>query len=174
MELTVANLQNAKTYIPLGEKEDWVARNAPKCFDRLSVMDGDRPLPDMYQINTGIKSRFLMAALVWKYLGYHLEGQEDSGDPDLMSEKEYDIWGAYHIMNELERWKSDREVRSICFDILADYHDLEKRFSAAINALLTVQNDPVVRKAQYDSEEFKKLPEIVEQMKKLQEGRGEK
>lgn len=173
MELTVTNLRNARTYIPLAEKEAWVAENAPKCFDVLRVSDGDKALPNMYQINTGIKSRFLMGALVWKYLGYHLEGQEDSGDPDLMSEKEYDIWGAYHILNELERWKRDSEVRNICFDLLADYHDLEKRFSAALNSLLAVQNDPVIRRTQYDAESMKQLPEILEQIKTLKGGSGE-
>ena len=168
MEITKQSLEYARTYVPLREKEAWVAENAAKCFDRLSITSGDDEMPPMYQVNTGLKSRYLMQALAGLYFGdtYYA----DVKDPAMMSEKGYDDWAGSHVFNQLERLKRDPEIRDKCFDLLTDFRDLEKRFSAQINGLLTVQNDFVLRQSQYVIAQTKELPKIIEQLKALQNG----
>lgn len=165
--LTKEMLLAAKSYIPNAEKEMWVADTAAKCFDRLSIaVDGD-PVPDMYIINTGLKYRYLMTALVSKYFG--MEYEADEKDTALMSEADYDRWASGHVFCEIDRWKRDKDVVDKCFDLLYDYHDLEKRFSSQIASLLGVQNDPVMRQAQYGVAQLKELPKLLTQLRELQE-----
>ena len=168
MEITKQRLEYARTYVPLREKEAWVAENAEKCFDRLSITSGDDEMPPMYQINTGLKSRYLMQALAVLYFGG--SQYSDEKDPAMMSEQGYDDWAGSHLFNQLERLKRDPEIRDKCFDLLTDFRDLEKRFSAQLNSLLAVQNDPVMRQSVYAAAQMKSLPDILAQIRAMQNG----
>ena len=169
MEITKEMLKNARDYVPLAEKEAWVAANAPRCFDRLAITADDEPVPPMYMVNTGLKSRYLMAALVRLYFG----NESADGDEWLMPEAEYDRWAGSHVFNQLERWKHDNDLKYKAYDLIADYKDLEKRFSAQISSLLAVQNDPVIRQMEYTATQMKDLPALLEQLKALQETQEE-
>ena len=57
IELTKELMTAARDYVPLEEKEAWVAENAPRCFDKLAISADDEPLPPMYMVNAGLKSR---------------------------------------------------------------------------------------------------------------------
>lgn len=170
--LARAMIESARDYIPLAVKEAWVAENAPKCFDKLAITADSEPMPPMYMCNTGRKSRYLMAALVGLYFGqdYNAESEEN---PALMTVEDYDRWAGSHVLNQVERWKREPDLRDKCFDILSDYKNLEKRFSAQITALLTVQNDPVIRQNEMTSDMVKELPMLLEQLKGLQAEKGE-
>ena len=74
----------ARDYVPLAEKEAWVAENAPKCFDKLAISADNEPLPPMYMVNTSLKSRYLMAALMRLYFrcGKADEGEDGKGRHD--------------------------------------------------------------------------------------------
>ena len=168
IEITKELMTGARDYIPLTEKEAWVAENAPKCFDQLAITADDEQMPPMFMVNTGLKSRYLMAALVRLYFR---AGLTDANEADewLMSAEEYDDWAGSHVFNQLERWKRDSELKFKAYDLLYDYKDLEKRFSAQISSLLAVQNDPVIRQAQETAANIKDLPVVLEQLKALQE-----
>ena len=171
IELTKEILMDAATYMPLNDKEAWVSENAPKCFDKLAITADNEPLPPMYMLNTGLKSRYLMAILVGGYL--NLEIKTEERDAGLMSVEDYDRWAGNHVLNQIERMKKDADVRDTCYDLLADFKDLEKRFSAQLNGLLTIQNDTVIRQSEYTATQMKEeLPLILEQLKELQ-GKGE-
>lgn len=166
--ITKELLEAARDYVPLAEKEAWVAENAPKCFDKLAITADDEPVPPMYMVNTGLKSRYLMAALIRLYfLDDTVIG--DKGDPWSLPVEVYDAWAGSHVINQMERWKRDNELKFKAYDLLFDYKDLEKRFSAQIGSLLTVQNDSVIRQAEYTSSQMKELPAVLEQLKALQE-----
>lgn len=202
IELTKELMLGARDYIPLAEKEAWVAENAPKCFDQLAITADDEAMPPMFMVNTGLKSRYLMAALVRLY--FRVDAGEDPSTPALrasaqndnkvkntaqndkeekrsaqndasetdewlMSVEEYDAWAGSHVFNQLERWKRDGDLKFKAYDLLYDYKDLEKRFSAQISSLLAVQNDPVIRQAQQMTASVKELPVVLEQLKALQE-----
>jgi len=161
----------ARDYVSLAEKEAWVAENAVKCFDKLAIEADGEAMPPMYQVNTGLKSRYLMAALAKMYFGV----PEIVGEPDnewLMTEADYDRWAGSHVMNQIERMKADRELRDKCYDLLFDYKDLEKWFSTQIGSLLTVQNDTVLRQQQIAALQAKQLPEVLQALREYQEGRA--
>ena len=168
IEITKELLEAARDYVPLAEKEAWVADAAAKCFDKLAIALDDDPVPPMYMVNTGRKSRYLMAALIGLYFGK----TEDIGtdeDPWELPTEVYDAWAGSHVFNQLERWKRDNELKFKAYDLLYDYKDLEKRFATQLSGLLAVQNDSVIRQAEYSSAQMKDLPLLLEQLKELQE-----
>lgn len=169
IEVTKEMLLGARDYLSLGIKEAWVRENAEKCFDRLAITADDEPMPPMYAVNGALKSRYLMAAFVAFYLRQDYEALKD--DTALMSEEEYDRWAGSHVFNQIERWKRDSDLRDKCYDLLYDYRDLEKRFTAQIVGLLTVQNDSVIRQNELTASQMKELPAVLEQLKELQKAR---
>lgn len=166
IEITKDIIAKANDYVPYKQKEDWIADVAQKCFDLLSIKSGEEQLPPMYSVNIGLKKRYLMAAFAEMYLG--LEVQKDPQDERLMSIEEYDKWANGHVFNQMDRLKKDAEARNKCFDLMEDYKDLSKWLSAQINSLLNVQNDYVVRQAQYTSAQMADMPRLIEQLKDLQ------
>lgn len=171
IEITKEFLAGARDYIPIAHKEAWVAENAPKCFDKLAITADGESVPPMYMINTGLKSRYLMGALAVLYFDVAEIGAE-KGNEWLMSEDEYDRWAGSHIFNQLERWKRDNELKSKAYDIVADYKDLEKRFSTQISSLLAVQNDIVIRQNEMTAAGIRQLPAVLEQLQALQEAKA--
>ena len=164
--ITKEMLIEAKDYIPLMAKEAWVAENAIKCFDKLAITAGGEAVPPMYMVNTGMKSRLLMGAFIKLYFGLAFEA--DADDSELMTVEDYDNWAGSHVFNQIERFKSDKDMRDKCYDLLIDYRDFEKRFSAQINGILTVQNDSVMRQNEYMSTQMKELPKVFGELKELQ------
>lgn len=171
IEITKEMLERAEDYIPQEEKEAWIGENATKCFDRLAITVGEDPMPPMYMVNTGRRNRYLMAFLVKRYFKRYCE--TEIKDDHLMTVKEYDRWAGSHVMGQLDRWKHDVAVRDKCYDLLYDFHDLEKQFAAQINGLLAAQNDPVLRQGQYNSAQMKELPKLLEELKAMQEEKKE-
>ncbi len=169
IEITREMLEQARDYVPLAEKEAWIDERADRCFNRLSVVAGDDPLPPMYMVNTGLKSRYLMGALAKLY--FNAEFNAEVQDDGLMTVEEYDKWAGSHVINQIERWKSDRELRNKCFDLISDYNDFTKFFNANISAMLMVQNDSVVRQSQYTTAQMAELPVLLSELQKLQEGK---
>ena len=167
MEITKEMLLAARDYVPYAEKEAWVDKNGDKCFDRLSIKLGEDKMPPMYMVNSFVKARYLMAAFAKLYL--LAEYEADEADKNLMSVADYDRWSESHALNQMERWKKDAEVRDKCYDLMADYKELEKHFSAKIAGFLSVQNDIVVRNAQFSQAQMQELPKLMEQLKELQQ-----
>ena len=172
IEITKEMLTAAKDYVPISVKGEWVQEVAERCFDRLSITYGEEQMPPMYAINTEVKSRYLMGFFVQNYLG--ILGGEVTSEPWLMPEEEYDAWAGSHIFGQIDRWKHDAEVRDKCYDLMADYKDLEKRLSSRISGMLAVQNDPVIRQTQDMAKQMESLPALLEQLKQLQDAKGEK
>jgi uncharacterized coiled-coil protein SlyX len=92
----------------------------------------------------------------------------EPNDEWLMTHEAYDEWAGGHIFNQLERYKRDTDLKFKAYDLLYDYKDLEKRFSAQISSLLAVQNDAVIRQSQQMANSVRELPEILEQLKAMQ------
>ena len=161
-------------YIPVAEKEAWVGERADKCFDRLAITANGEQMPPMYSVNVSLRNRYLMAAFAKRYLKQEIETED--GTPDLMTETEYDRWAGSHVFGQIDRLKRDAEVRDKCYDLMADYKELSKWLATQINSMLTVQNDPVVRQAEFGLAQVEEaLPELLmqfQQFQKLQEGRA--
>lgn len=168
--ITKDMLLAARDYAPEEEKEAFLGVLANRCFDRLKISVPDKDAdeyPPMYKVNTGLKARYLMGALLIFYLDAKFEEETDH----LMTVAEYDRWAGSHVLNQIERWKADRDVKDKCFDLLEDYRALERRFSAEINALLAVQNDPVIRQRMDNQAAMAELPAVIREFQMLQEKR---
>lgn len=171
--LTKDALLAARTYLPVAVKEDFVRQNAVRCFDRLSIdLDGEK-LPEMFKENTFLKSRYLMTALVKLYLGLDGVFGED-GDEWLMTRIDYDRFAGSHIVSQIERFKSDKDTRNICFDLLSDYYDLDKRMTAEIRGLLAVHNDTLTRSQTMTHNDLETLPALIAELQKLEQAAQER
>ena len=173
--LTKEMVVAARDYIPNAVKEAWVSDNAAKCFDKLAINGTDgESVPPMYMLNTGLKARYLMGALIGMYLNITYDVDSSDEPSLLMSEDAYDMWASSHVLNQIERWKRDAEIRDKCYDLLADYKDLEKRMSTQINSLLNVMNDNVLRQNEYvNAQMMEQLPALLKQVEELQARKGE-
>ena len=145
--ITAEDIANAKVYLTQLEKAQFIDIVATNCFDRVNITAGENSaeiaLPPMYKENTFMKARYLMGMLVRSYLGREFEPVE--GDGYLMSQDDYDRYAGGHIINQIERFKSNAELRDKCFDLLYDYRDLEKRLNTEIYGLLQCMNDSTTR-----------------------------
>lgn len=170
MEITEKMIERANSYISIVEKEEFVSRNAPNCFDRLQISaDGDQ-MPPMYMENTALKSRYMMYALAKLYFGEKVETErgEDGNETELLTVAEYDKWAGSHVFMQLERMKKNASVRDRIFDIMSDYYSLDKMFDRQLRGLLAVQNDSVMRNGFMMKSDMAELPKLLEELTKLQ------
>ena len=161
--ITAEQMASVSTYLPLRAKTEWVALVAEKCFDVLHVsmsgVEDDLPLPSMYKENSENKSRYLMGVFVKLYL--HGSWEVGEGEDEwLMPIDEYDKWAGGHIFSQIEKFKADKELRDICFNLLADYKDLERRLNTEIHGLMQAMNDPAAR--QMAAMQISMAPEAME------------
>ena len=97
--------------------------------------------------------------------------QTDENDEWLLTEQEYDRWAAAHILNQIERMKSNASLRDKCFDLLQDYKTLEKMLNTEVYGLIRAMNDSVSRiiaqiQASTTPESMKNAMAQLEQSKK--------
>lgn len=167
--LTEEAMLGADTYLPLAEREEFLSR-ADRCFDRLSIKNGENTMPPMWKENYSLKARYLLAAL----LGYlKIPFSHEGGDKLLITTEDFDKYEGSHIVAQVERFKrhKDETVRNAAYELMGDYFKLEKAFAAEIRALLDVQNDAVVRQQLLNREAMAELPAALEQLKGLMEAR---
>lgn len=133
----------ARDYVPLMEKAAFVDACAGGCFDRMELRVGiDKTIP-YYKENVERRSRYLMGALVRLYLRQEFETVGD--EAYLMAADDYDRWAGGHILNQIERRKTNPAMRNHAFDLLFDYRELEKMLKTEIYSMLQAMNDPVGR-----------------------------
>ena len=166
--ITEEQMKNAVTYAPAKVKEEFVEYCCLRCLStsKIDLGVGDNSaMPNMYIEDTFAKSRYLMTALCVLYLGIPSDKlDKESGDDWLMTDAEYDHYAMSHIVNQIERMKSNAELRDKAFDLLRDYRDLEKRLNTAIYNTMAVMNDPINRLFQKLA--FDMSPEALEAQKK--------
>ena len=166
--ITEEQMKNAVTYAPAKTKEEFVEYCCRRCLStsKIDLGVGDNSaMPNMYIEDTFAKSRYLMTALCVLYLGIPADKlDKESGDDWLMTDAEYDHYAISHIVNQIERMKSNAELRDKAFDLLRDYRDLEKRLNTAIYNTMAVMNDPINRLFQKLA--FDMSPEALEAQKK--------
>lgn len=181
--ITEEQMANVSTYVPLRAKTEWVQVVAPYCIDKVEVTasqgDEDIPMPPMYKENTERKSQFLMGVFVRLYL----HGSWEMDEPDRKDEvnddvtrdyrtwlipiDEYDKWAGGHIWGQIDRYKADKDLKSICFNLINDYKDLERRLNAEIYDTIRIMNDPATR--QMTAQQIQMTPGYMENtIKELQ------
>lgn len=167
-------MQNAESYVPIRKKAEFVKYCAERCFDKLNITatsgnDTLSAMPPMWKENSELKARYMMGGLLKLYLKQ--EAQTDENDEWLLTEQEYDRWAAAHILNQIERMKSNASLRDKCFDLLQDYKTLEKMLNTEVYGLIRAMNDSVSRiiaqiQASTTPESMKNAMAQLEQSKK--------
>jgi hypothetical protein len=145
-EITEEMMRKAQTYTPIALKEQVARIAAPGCvkrlydfdFDRLAYLEEKDDLPTtmpMYGEDTSYKSRVVMGMVLHFYLGIEV------GDDLAIRNDVYDKYAESHVINQIERYKTNAEFKSKAFDMLADIRDFERRLNCAVYNLLQVKND---------------------------------
>lgn len=147
IEITKEMIQNANDYIPLIEKQALTEKLAQRCIARVNVgftLDGDQTshtMPERYQEMRHMTAMFQMGVFAKLYLK-----QEFFGDDDLqMAANVYDDWAGSHVFNQLERLKTDKDVKDKVFNILYDYKEFQWAMRREIETLIGHNNDTVLR-----------------------------
>lgn len=152
------------TYIELAAKTEWVSLVSDSCMDKVELSFMDEAMPTMYMENADRKSRLLLGFFLRLYLNWnweHGEGEE-AIDEWLVPYDVYDKWMRGHIFAQIEKFKSDKDVKDICFNLLSEYKDVERRLNNEIYGKLQVKNDPVTR--QIMQQQMNMTPEAIEQL----------
>lgn len=147
-KFTAETIVNAESYVPLAKKLEFINYAAERCYTSLRITSNPetaqaKVMPSMYKVNAALKSRYLMGAFIKLYL------KEDyipvEGDEWLMSQDDYDNFKSGHLFNEMNRFKSNNEIRDKVFDILSDYKELTTMFEEELLGSLNALNDVVSR-----------------------------
>lgn len=148
-EITDEMMRNAKSYIPLNAKEYIAHTSAPGCIKRIFDYDFKRgenggyleekdDLPTtmpIYGEDTAYRSRIVMGTVMRFYFDI------DIGPNINIPTEDYDMYAGSHVMNQIERFKANPELKSKAFDMLTDIRDFERRLNCAIYSLLQLKND---------------------------------
>lgn len=141
--ITQEMIEDARTYLPVAEKEKFLQSASSLCINRLEMAgETGTALPPMYKENPAIKAQCLMTAFASLYLAQDIERENDF----VMTREAYDEWAGSHVFGQMERLKKSKpEIRNTIFDLLDDYTDLQKRLNSEIYGLVSALNDPVAR-----------------------------
>lgn len=143
----ITNHTKWETYIPLLRKQEIAEHIAAGALVRYrSAVDygGEELFHDAVTAeDVPTRWRYMMGVLLKYYL--HIDFEPVEGEDYLMAADDYDRAASTHILNVLERMKSDAAARDKVFDLLRDYKDLERMVSAELNAQLAARNDILPR-----------------------------
>lgn len=163
----------ARSYVPLAEKEEFIRSVSDNCFDRIAIGSGNgEDIPPMWKENGFIKQKYLAGALAKLY--FRLEFATEDKDEWLPTTEEYDRIMAGCPINQIERIRKsskDSAVRDKCYDLLYDYKALERLLTGEIAGMRPAANDVLSRfnrlmEAQASPEAFEKLAMSAEELKK--------
>lgn len=151
--LTKEMLQKAKTYMPLATKQTLAQELAYACvrpmkrikWDGIHVLpkdeaveEGPTALPDLMEEDIALKMCLLQNVL----LSYYFDIEIDPGENGY---EVYDRYAGSHLLNQLERFKSDRDVKNIAFDLTEDWREFKKMLDTIIYNYKMAVNDPLKR-----------------------------
>lgn len=136
-------LRSANDYIPLNRKVAIAKVIAPKCIEKSKTAEQNRKgleflsLPTLWVDDLETKSLYTMSVLLTEYLKVQI--------PEDFTDETYDEYASMHILNQLERFKSNLSLKDKVFDLLNDYRDFKKLLDTEIFNEKEVRNDPVAR-----------------------------
>lgn len=136
-------VRNANDYIPLERKVAMAKAIAPKCIEKSKTAEQNQKgleflaLPTLWVDDLETKNLYTMVVLLTEYLKITV--------PDDFTDEIYDEYASTHILNQLERFKSNLALKDKVFDLLNDFRDFKKILDTEIFNEKEVRNDPVAR-----------------------------
>lgn len=150
LEITKEMFAAAKTYMPLLSKIELSKIIAEKSVGRVNVARDNPmyeeihklfPLPSLESELYGMKIILTLNVILAYYFGIDIKTDE-KGE---ISEAIYDSYAESHILNQIDRFKSDASLRNKAFDILSDIKEFKKMIDTEIYNLRMIRNDPLAR-----------------------------
>ena len=144
-KITKEMLVKAKSYMPLNEKIAYSKSVAEICLKEYKTAEenaiGEKFLafPYLKGEDMGLKSVLLLNVL----LGFYFDIDVKENNEKVY--EQYDYYAGGNILNQIERFKSDYEVKDKVFDLIADYKDFKKMVDTEIYNLKTLSNDSLAR-----------------------------
>lgn len=179
-KVTKEMLKNAITYMPLSIKKDVSKQIAELCLVDIDTDEQNKigesliSLPHLKGEDLALKSILMLNTLIGFYFDQDLPETDENGE-ELDSFKKYDEYAGGHLLNQIERFKSDPEVKDIVFDLMSDYKEFKKMVDTELYNMKANANDPIPRfsaaVAVLGAPET--MATIVEEIKKLGEERTE-
>ncbi len=179
-KVTKDMLKTAITYMPLAIKESVSKQIAELCLEDIDTAEQNKigeaiiALPHLKGENLTLKNILLLNTLVGYYLDQDMPETDENGK-EIDAFERYDYYAGGHLLNQIERFKSDPEVKDIVFDLMSDYKDFKKLVDTEIYNAKANTNDLIPR--MFAAIEVLSTPEtmntIIEELKKLGEERKE-
>ena len=146
-EITKEMLLKAKTFMPLEVKRIMSDDIAEKCLKEVKVEERvgipSLPLPPLYEESPETKAVLLASTLYGFYLDVEYEFEEREDGTGVYDAYNYYFGG--HPLNQIERFKGDKDVKNIAFDLLEDWREFKKLVDTKIFSLKARKNDSLAR-----------------------------
>lgn len=138
--LTEEMMRNAKTYMPMAVKmklSDEISELCVKIEDKEK--SGDiYALPPLKTEQEALKIMMLQNTLLGFYFDIEVDEKKDAFEV-------YDHYAGSHILNQIERYKQNAEIRTKAFDLLSDFRDFRRMVDARIERILYSENNALDR-----------------------------
>lgn len=173
-ELTKDLMEKAITYMPLVEKTIYAEEIARRCLKPIKPLnykddiDSFLVIPSVVGEDILQKEQMLLNVLLSHYFDIKIKK---------MDNKLYDNYMGGHLLNQLERFKTDPEYKTKAFDILTDFKTIKKMVDTEIYNLKTKENDIAERilkgislwSAEKMTNDHEYLKRMTEELKKFAE-----
>ena len=142
-ELTDEIMSKAVAFMPINEKAELAKEIAKTCVVVIPTAEQNLEsekflaLPYVKGEDREIKCLCLMQILLNYYLQLGVETPFD--------EAKYNFYAGGSILNQIERYKSNFNLKNKAFDLLADYKEFRKFVDVEVNNLIAVNNDTLAR-----------------------------
>lgn len=154
-ELTKEMMARAKTYMPIDYKETLARAVAFRCVKPMTqlkwdgihlserkegepIKDDPTSLPDLMEEDMALKMCLLQNVLLSYYFDVEMD---EEADPYV----QYDFYAGGHLLNQIERFKADRDVKNTAFDLIEDWREFKKMVDTIIYNYKMNANDPLKR-----------------------------
>lgn len=158
--ITKEILLKAKTYMTLADKDIMSGDLALRVVKEVPALEREGipslPLPPLYEEDSALKAILLLNILFGYYLD--VEVREPTEDFDIFDVHDY--YNGGHPLNQIERFKGDKDVKNIAFDLLEDWREFRKMVDTKIYNLKARNNDSLARV--FDSLAVMGTPENIE------------
>ena len=139
-ELKKEHIERAKTYMPIQDKVNLSKKIAELCIKDAEVKEEDKifALPPEVVEDLGVKAVLLQNVLLNYYFDIELDEKRDGYE-------QYDYFNRKNLLNQIERFKAEGDVKNKVYDLLADYKDFKRMVDVEIYNLKTSRNDTLIR-----------------------------
>ncbi|MBQ0125484.1 MAG: hypothetical protein KBS59_04065 [Clostridiales bacterium] len=142
--ITREMMETARSYMPLGVKKELAENIAELCLKDIDIAPqnkiGEKTLayPRLKGENALLREILLLNTLLGFYFDIEVDEKEDPYES-------YDRYNEENILSQINRWKTDVELKEKCYDLLDDFKKFEKIVNTEIRNRREAENDILAR-----------------------------